>query len=235
MYKERLKAKILEIDCHKNWGKLISTKYVRKYRGEPSRILLSRAKVFCHNYTRQKIKFKTLAPEDVSKRLKNKVKDLTGDDLNVVFVEIPSKVNISPKQQLMKINPHVKLTSLDVKRLSAHEICVHYMRYYNASLSGIRILETGTSNYIETEEGLAVYAEEQKGVLSKAQMFVYAGRVIATYYALYMSFYDVFQKLKSYGFENEEAFAITMRAKRNLCDTSQKGDLQKIMFILVDI
>lgn len=227
LYKERLKTKIYEIECHKNWGNQISTKFVRKYRGEPSRILLSRAKVFCNNFKREKVKFKTLTHEEVSFRLKEKVKELTGDELNVIFIEIPSKVNITPKAKLMKINPHTKLTSLDVKRLSAHEICVHYMRYYNGSLRNIKILESGTSNYIETEEGLAVYAEEMKGVLSKAQMFIYAGRVIATYYTLRMSFYDVFKKLKSYGFENEEAFAITTRAKRNLSDTSQFGGFTK--------
>jgi len=142
-------------------------------------------------------------------------------------IDINSKVNIHPKSCIMKINPFVKLTSLDVKRLTAHEILVHYMRYYNGKIANVKILETGTSNYIETEEGLAVYFEELKGVLSKAQMFIYAGRVIATYYALNNSFYNVFQKLKSYGFENEEAFAITARAKRNLSDTSKKGGFTK--------
>lgn len=227
LYNERLKDKINEIECHKNWGKPISTKYVIKYRGEPSRILLSKAKIFCQNYRRQIVKFKYLEPEDIAIKLKNKVHELTGDKVKSIFIEIPSKVNIYPKSKIIKVNPHSKFTTVDLKRLISHEICVHYMRYYNGKKSGVKILETGTSNYIETEEGLAVYYEELAGVLSQAQMFIYAGRVIATYYSLYKSFYEVYQILKSEGFENEEAFAITYRAKRNLSDTSQKGGFTK--------
>lgn len=227
LYKQRLKDKINEIYCHINWGKPESTKYVIKYRGKPSRLLLSRAKVFCKYYKRTTVKFKTLDEKIVASRLKNEVLKLTGNDINVVFVDIASKVNIIPNGGLMKINPNVRHTSRDVRRLKVHEIGVHYMRYYNGMKTGIKLLQTGTSNYIETEEGLAVYAEELKGVTSNAQMFIYAGRVIATFYALHSSFYDVFQILKNYGFRDEDAFAITFRAKRNISDTSKKGGFTK--------
>lgn len=227
LYKARIKTKLLEIECHKNWGKPISTKYVKMYRGSPSRKLLSIAKVFCKNYKREKVKFKTLDNEIVAKRLKKEVFRLTGDKPDCLYVSLSSKIAINPSHNIIKINPHIRLTSLDVKRLKVHEIGVHYMRYFNAKQSGIKILQSGTSNYIETEEGLAVYCEELKEVLSSAQMFIYAGRVIATFYAPKMSFYEVFCLLKEYGFKNEDAFAITFRAKRNISDTSQKGGFTK--------
>ena len=228
LYKERLKSKIAEINSHITWGESISTKYVKKYRGEPNYLLLIKAKKFCKNYTREKIKFKRLSPQTVSNYLKDEVKRLSGNEIEVEFDEgINANVNISPVNNIIKINPNVRFTNLDVKRLLVHEIGVHYMRYYNASNFGIKILEIGTSNYIETEEGLAVYAEYLKGVNSNAQMFVYAGRVIATYYALRKSFYEVYQILIKYGFSRSIAFAITFRAKRNLSDTSQKGGFTK--------
>mgnify|MGYP006282283233 CR=1 FL=1 len=227
LYKQRIKTKLYEIECHKNWGKPISTKYVKLYRGSPSRFLLSKAKNYCNNFKRETVKFKTLAPEEVSLKLQRELHRLTNTSINVIYVDLPSKVSISPHSNILKINPHQKLTSLDVKRLKVHEIGVHYMRYHNAQKFNIRILTQGTSNYIETEEGLAVYAEEKKGHLSKAQMFIYAGRVIATYYAQKMGFYDIYQTLRSYGFREEEAFTITYRAKRNICDTSQKGGFTK--------
>jgi len=41
------------------------------------------------------------------------------------------------------------------------------------------------------------------------------------------SFYNVYLRLKKYGFKNTDAFAITYRAKRNLCDTSEVGGFTK--------
>ena len=227
LYKKRLKMKIYELETQMRWGSPSSTEFVKKYRGEPSIFLLSRAKNYCRKYRREKIKFKTLTPEVVAKRLKREVLALTGNVIDVLYVDIPSKVNISPFVNLVKVNPHQRFTSVDSRRLKVHEIGVHYMRYFNASKFKIKILESGTANYIETEEGLAVFAEEVKGVLSKAQMFIYAGRVIATYYALRGSFYEVYEILREYGFKEEDAFALTYRAKRNISDTSQKGGYTK--------
>jgi len=138
-----------------------------------------------------------------------------------------SKVNISPINKEIRINPNERFTTLDLKRLKVHEIGTHYMRYYNGKQYIPKILKSGASNYIETEEGLAAYMEELMDVSSKAQIYIYAGRVIGTYYALRKSFYEVFQILKKYGFKDSDAFAITYRAKRNLCDTSQKGGFTK--------
>jgi hypothetical protein len=208
-------------------GKTISTKYVIRYRGRPSRFLLAKAKYYCRNYQRQIVKFTRIEPEEIGIHLKNEVKRLTGDDIKLVYMQRPSKVNIDPSYGVIKINPNERFTSLDLKRLLVHEIGVHYMRYYNGRNTGLRILEKGTSNYIETEEGLAAYVEELKGVASKAQMFIYAGRVIATFYSLKKSFYDVFMILKHYGFKDEDAYKITYRAKRNLNDTSLKGGFTK--------
>lgn len=227
LYKERLLGTLHQIEYHRRWGKPESTKYILNYWGKPSIFLLMKAKKFCKSFQREKVKFKTLSPRIAGNRLKKEVKRLTGDDIKVKYVDINAKMNISPKHNLIQINPAERFTSLDIKRLKVHEIGVHYMRYYNGHRMSIDLLERGTANYIETEEGLAAYTEFLKGVSSKAQLFVYAGRVIATYYAPKKSFFEVFQILKSYGFNDEVAFSITFRAKRNMCDTSQKGGFTK--------
>jgi len=227
LYRERIKTKILELESRRIWGLEKSTKYVKLFRGEPSLFLLFKAKKFAKKFIREKIKFKTLTPQIAAKRLCEEVALLTGDKINVEYSNISSKVNITPNTNLIKINPKERFTSLDIKRLKVHEIGVHYLRYYNGRKAGIKILENGTSNYIETEEGLAVYVEKEKGVSSSAQMFIYAGRVIATYYALRKSFYEVFKILKKYKFRDDAAFTLTLRAKRNLCDTSKKGGFTK--------
>jgi hypothetical protein len=186
-----------------------------------------RAKNFCSKYERENITYEKIDYKIVGRELKKYVKELTDQDIKIRSVDINTKINIASNLNTIQINPHEEFKSIDLERLKIHEIGVHYLRYFNGHQSGIRLLETGTANYIGTEEGLAVYAEDCKGLLSKGQMFIYAGRVIATYYALEKSFYEIFEILKKYDFKDKTAFAITYRAKRNLFDTSLKGGYTK--------
>ena len=227
LYKKRLKTKLIQIRYQKNWGNQSCVKDVMKYWGEPDYFLLRKAKKICLEYKREKVKFTRLTNVKFANELKKEVYRLTRTKIKVRYDNIHSKMNIEPYMKIIEINKNERFTSLDLERLKIHEIGVHYLRYYNGHKMNVKILETGTANYLETEEGLAAYAENEKGVLSKAQMFVYAGRVIATHYALKKSFYEVFQILKKYGFTNKVAFAITYRSKRCLNDTSLKGSFTK--------
>lgn len=228
LYKKRIKSKLYEIKCHKYWGEPISTNYVLKYRGEPTLSLLNKAITFCENYQRQKVKTTTISAMQAGEKLNDEVERLTGKRIKIDYVLcMPSKVNIMPAEQKIQISSSEEFSELDVERLKVHEIGVHYMRYFNAKRTEIKLLQKGTSNYIETEEGLAVYFEDLKGVLSNAQMHIYAGRVIGAYFALRKSFYEVFMILRNYGFSDINAFNITARAKRNLSDTSLAGGFTK--------
>ena len=228
LYKQRIKSKLYEIKCHQNWGDPISTRYVLKYRGEPNLSLLNKAKDYCNNYERKKIKFTTMTAMQAGELINEEVFRLTGEKIKINYVLcMASKMNIMPADQTICINSSEEFTSFDVERLKVHEIGVHYLRYFNGKNLNIKLLQKGTSNYIETEEGMAVYFEEIKGVSSNAQMHIYAGRVIATYYALRMSFYEVFNILKEYGFSDENAFNMVTRAKRNISDTSKPGGFTK--------
>ena len=228
LLRDRYFAKVNEVYCHNTWGLPKSSTYALKYRGEPSKKLLESAIKFVKQYTRKKIKFKTLTPEIAGERLQKEVFRLTGDNVELVFNEnLSSKMNINSKKKLLNINSKERFTTLDVKRLKVHEIGTHYMRNFNGRKFDLKILESGTANYIETEEGLAAYMEYVKGVSSDAQMFIYAGRVIATHYALSKSFYNIYHILKKYKFKDSDAFSITYRSKRNLCDTSKPGGFTK--------
>ncbi len=228
LLKERIEAKINEVNSHSLWGFPKSTNYVIKSRGKPSTKLLKSAMKFCRDYRRKKVKFSKIDANQAGDKLKSEVYRLTKENISIIYNDhLASKVNISPKNKVIILNPNEKFTTLSIKRLNVHEIGVHYMRYFNAKKFHIKLLETGTANYIETEEGLAAYMEQVKGVASDAQLFIYAGRVIATHYALTKSFYEVFKILKKYNFKDSDAFSITYRAKRNLCDTSKPGGFTK--------
>ena len=222
LYVNKLLIKYYQLECFRNWGNEKSTKYSILYHGRPSYLLLLKAKKFCRNYRREVVKFKTLTPRIIGERLRKEVFRLTKDKIRIKYLDLPNKMSISPSSKLIRINPNQRYTSRDLRRLKVHEIGVHYLRYYNGRKRGIDLLMSGgTKGYVETEEGLAAYVEELKGVTSQAQMYVYAGRVIAAYYATRKSFYDIFQILRSFGFKDETAFALTARVKRNVSDTSK--------------
>jgi len=227
LYKKKLISRFLQVGYHHNWGNKLSSDFALKYWKKPDRLLILKAKKFCRNYKREIVKFERVNAKFCGNELKKELKILTGDNVKINYVKLASKVNIEPSQQMIEISKGEEFTTLDIKRLKAHEIGVHYMRYYNARKFGIKLFETGTEGYLETEEGLAAYNELNEGVLSNAQMFVYAGRVLAAHYCLKKSFYEIFKILKSYGFIDKVAFAICFRAKRNLCDTSEKGGFTK--------
>ena len=227
LYKEKIEQKIHELSYFRLWGKEESTTHVIKAKGKPTKTLVNQAKEFCRNYERQTIKFTRLSPKEVGDELKKEVKKLTGNTIKVRYQPLFNKMNINAAQNLITINKNEEFKSIEVERLKVHEIGTHYLRYYNGDLSDIKILRTGTANYIEIEEGLAAYMEELKGVATDAQMYIYAGRVIATHYSLTHSFYEIFSILKQYNFKDSDAYAITLRAKRNLKDTSLPGGFTK--------
>lgn len=215
--------------CYSTWGELESSEHCVKFRGQPSDALLKRAVSYCKKFKRETVKFKVVDVYEVARAMQEEVTRLTygKETLKVIIAELANKAVINAKRNQMKLNPHERFTTLDIERFKVHEIGVHYMRAVNAKMTGVKLLAKGTAQYIETEEGLAVYMEDVKGVLSKAQMYIYAGRVIATYYATRKDFYGVFKELKKYGFKDSDAYTITLRAKRNLSDTSQKGGFTK--------
>ena len=119
----------------------------------------------------------------------------------------------------------------DVKRLIVHEIEVHTKRAFNGAKQECKIFEYGTANYEETEEGLAVYTEEKNKLLQDKTLKNYAGRVLAVDLALKYSFRKTFFELNKY-FSDNDAYHLTLRAKRGLKDASKQGAFTKDLIYL---
>lgn len=229
LYREKVEQLLNNCEAHCLWGNPQSTKFIIKSKGCPSWFLFLKAKSFCKHYHGHRLKYKhKLSPETMGEELLKYVKEISGEKLSVVYTKyLASKAIIYPKKHLLKINTKASFNDVELERLKAHEIGVHFMRYHNAKKLGRLIFEIGTANYLETEEGLAVYNEEKNGVLKSSQMFIYAGRTMAAYYTLKKSFYQIFKILRNYGFSKKDAFDITFRAKRNMSDTGLAGGFTK--------
>lgn len=133
-------------------------------------------------------------------------------------------VNQSKRQ--LRLKKDERFSPAVLQRIIVHEIGVHVLRTENGALQPYKVFANGLPKYLETEEGLAVMNEEMAKVLDKETLKTYAGRAIAADMALRESFKDIYNFLLDY-FDEEEAWKITVRAKRGMGDTSLAGGCTK--------
>lgn len=138
-----------------------------------------------------------------------------------------TRMTVNHQRKIISMKEEGRFSSRDIKKLQAHEIETHLLRGFNGSLQPYEIFATeAIPGYLPTEEGLALYNEEKARVLSPEWSKIYAGRVIAVNKALSFSFGDIYNYLLQF-FSPQEAFQLTLRAKRGLGDTSQPGGFIK--------
>ncbi len=115
-----------------------------------------------------------------------------------------------------------------LKALLVHEIGTHVFRFENGKLQNFRIFQRGTANYLHTEEGLAIWNQNQLG-LDLGQKFLQpAQQVVAIYLAKKMGFADLFHFLhKTYELEDHIAWKLCIKAKRGLSDSGKSGSFTK--------
>jgi uncharacterized protein (TIGR02421 family) len=138
-----------------------------------------------------------------------------------------ARVSVSPSKRTIVISDNAKFSANGVKCMLAHEVGVHVLRAMNGYRQQYEIFGTDTiPGYLPTEEGLAALHEKKAGCLTNNRLRRFAGRVIAVSTALKGSFRDVFNELCKF-FPPKEAFAMTVRVKRGLKDTSAAGGFIK--------
>ncbi|MEM2915772.1 MAG: DUF1704 domain-containing protein [Candidatus Woesearchaeota archaeon] len=138
-----------------------------------------------------------------------------------------AKVAVSPSKRTIVISEKAKFSENGIKCMLAHEVGVHVLRSMNGYKQQYEIFSTDAiPGYLKTEEGLAALHEKKAGCLTNNRLRKYAGRVIAASLALKKGFRDVFNELCKF-FPPKEAFAMTVRVKRGLKDTSSAGGFIK--------
>ncbi|OIO20078.1 MAG: hypothetical protein AUJ23_00780 [Candidatus Magasanikbacteria bacterium CG1_02_32_51] len=191
-------------------------------------VLLEKAKKYIVDNPIQEDKSKIVSSKQIIKdfefalqqnRLSNwKIK--TSDNVRSISVD-PRKKNIFIKNTSKRSKNHLKA-------LLVHEIGTHVYRYENGVLQEYKIFKRGTANYLETEEGLAIYNQKKLGLSLGLKDVWPTYLVIAIYYAQSMSFLELFNFLqKEYNLSNQKAWLACFRAKRGMSDTSLPGGLTR--------
>ena len=149
-----------------------------------------------------------------------------GFNWQVKKADIVVGASFNVTRKTIYINKNKLFSENDIKRLIVHEIGTHITRAENGKNQHYKLFYVGFPNYLITEEGLAVYNEEKAGLLTNNILKTYAGRVIAVDLALKNSFSTTYNSLLEF-FSKEEAWILTLRAKRGLIDTSKAGACPK--------
>ena len=192
--------------------------------GAPSRTLVHRAQQYLHTKEQNNHEYPLGKITIVKKFLDACVKHKFTCD--ILEKEMITKASINPQKKKLYFNSDGIFTESDLRRLTTHEIGTHLRRAEHARQQKLQLFSIGFQGYLATEEGLAVYNEEQNGLLSAKVLKHYAARVIAVDLALHNSFHVVYRTLQDY-FPSHEAFNLAIRAKRGLSDTVMVGGYTK--------
>jgi uncharacterized protein (TIGR02421 family) len=113
-----------------------------------------------------------------------------------------------------------------LKNLIIHEIETHILTAENGKNQKYELFNRGFANYLETQEGLAIY-----NIISRIKEEKYLYLAISLVYAVNMalehSFIEVFEKMLDFKIPPERAFRTALKVKRGLEDTSQPGGFTK--------
>lgn len=215
---------IKRLDMYEAIGTNLFTKKSIENYGRPEKELVNKAKKFLNlrSNGREGVKYNTIS--SIKKFLDSLLK--FGYDWKVVEREMCVGARFSIGDKILYISKERKFNENDIKRLVIHEIGTHIKRAENGKKQRYRLFVIGFPDYLITEEGLAVYNEQISGLLTNKVLKNYAGRVFAVDLALRNSFSTVYNVLLEY-FDKEEAFNLTLRAKRGILDTSRPGACTK--------
>lgn len=191
--------------------------------GRPDKELVRKARKFLGlNKEEKSLKFNTIS--SVKKFVDSLLR--FGYNWKVIEKEMCVGARFNNTLKTLYINKNRKFTENDLRRLIIHEIGTHIARLENGKKQKYRLFTIGFPGYLVTEEGLAVYNEEKAGLLNNNVLKNYAGRVIAVNLCLKNSFSTVYNELLEF-FNRNEAFNLTLRAKRGITNTSRPGAYTK--------
>ncbi|MGI5521359.1 tyrosine/phenylalanine carboxypeptidase domain-containing protein [Micromonospora sp. CA-259024] len=145
------------------------------------------------------------------------------DDWTIGHSEhMAARMSVVGRRREVRVKRGATFTGATVRRLIVHEIGTHVLRTANGLRQPLHLLAHGIPGYLGTEEGLAVWHEQQADMVDPDVMRRYALRVIACDTALRAGFRAVFDAVLPHTTATE-AFDLAVRVKRGLLDTSAPG------------
>ena len=115
-----------------------------------------------------------------------------------------------------------------IEALIAHEIETHILTAENGRAQPFELFRRGFANYLDTQEGLAIYNQHRVLPPFHERRFAFAKNVLAVAYAMEHSFSEVRKYLLSeLGYTPEAALTKSLDLKRGLSVTAESGAFTK--------
>ncbi|MBN1275837.1 DUF1704 domain-containing protein [Candidatus Woesearchaeota archaeon] len=200
--------------------------------GTPDKSLLAEAERLVESAQPREEEERTISAEEAKERLQEALDELGPGWRAVIDEQLIAEAHVNPQLQLLRVRAGTTFTPAALRQLIVHEVGVHARRSTNASRQPNPIFTAGTAGYLETEEGLALFHEEEEGCLDGGRQRQVAARVIAVAHAQRHGFAETYRKARSILNDDEDAFKLTVRVKRGLGDTSKPGGLTKDLLYL---
>ncbi|HUH08123.1 MAG TPA: tyrosine/phenylalanine carboxypeptidase domain-containing protein, partial [Egibacteraceae bacterium] len=114
------------------------------------------------------------------------------------------------------IGANSRIARARAQALLQHEVGTHLVTAINGRAQPLKLLEVGLPGYMETQEGLAVFAEYVAGGLTTRRLATLAARVVAVRALIDgAEFVDTFRALhRDVGLTPRRAFSVAMRVHR---------------------
>lgn len=164
--------------------------------------------------------------ETLKRKIQTHLKALNIEEWKISLENVSARISVSTVTKTIAIKIDTLFEHNEIQRLFLHEIGVHVIRHENGLKQKYLLFSKGFPDFMETEEGLAIFAEKRNKLLSNIALAKYCCRLIAAYVSKYNDFYNIFKKISKY-INDSDAFDIVMRIKRGLVDTGQIGGFTK--------
>ena len=167
----------------------------------------------------------------------------TAEETKAIFEEVLSgyslhewQVSVRPKlvadctvgAKRIYIRGGATFSQEHIDALIAHEIETHVLTAENGDHQPFAILRRGTANYLDTQEGLAIYNQNRILSESHSKRFGPARSVLSVDYALTHSFAQTRLYLEEeLGYSPQKALTKALDVKRGLTRTEESGGFTK--------
>lgn len=136
---------------------------------------------------------------------------------------------VTGKKKMIFLKKSAFFSRERIKTLIAHEIETHVLSAENGKLQPYKIFNRGTADYLETQEGLAIYNQNRLLSPNQEKWYWPIASVLAVEKALHGSFSEVVALLLSHGFARERAVRVAVKVKRGIENTANPGAFTKDM------
>jgi len=170
---------------------------------------------------------KVYSDKEAKKKKKKAIEDYGLSGWRVKIKEDLVSDAIAGKENTIFIRSGATFTESRLKGTIAHEVETHSFTAMNGARQPYKLFQRGLADYLTTEEGLAVYNQDQTESGETIKKYWPASSVIGIKTSMEGSFVDIYKRVVELGFGAERAWRVALKAKRGLSDTSKPGAFTK--------